>query len=872
MPSRQRAEALRQRFARAALGAGRRVWPTPDILPQDFWLAREIEAAAANEPLPRLLSSAQDWLLWRQCAAEFTAGIELIARGALAEALRRANELATEYSIADRDLANPSGTEGQLLYEVRRAVHARYAAAGVSTVRTLAGELSCVGDARAVEFAGYLSLPPFLKAIIAARQSRGYLTGNRAAAAPEQRARRIITTERNEELERIVAWCRGHLDARPEARTLIVLPGPLDLRERLLTLLQQSLDPHRAVVGAQVGRAAGALVTIEGGESLARAPLVAHALTALALLTGRTPFDALSAWLCAPFWRQPDAIARARLDLWLRSVAPIELDLPALLTLLAGVAPERYAANAGTARDLAVLLSAAHEHLAARSGTPREWAVRMRDALHALNWPGDSARASDAEQTLQRFNELLDEFGELGVASRLMGRDEALQTFSELATRTKFRPASGDALVTVTANLEDPIVRYDGIWVAGLDAGTWPQPLQINPFLPVAVQRAAGIPAASAQGRTAQARALMLAWRAAADDLVFSVPAREEDLELMPSPLLAEWASAPDPLPAPALWLPARLHREVELESLPDAAGPLWPTPDLLPFGTRLVELQSLCAFRAFAEVRLDTRALEGPEPGVSTKVRGQFLHAALEALWGRLKDWQSLQALPADGLELLIEGAVARAAQRLWGATNTHAQLRERARAKLLLNTVCELERRRAPFRVRDVERAASVTLAGARLDLRIDRVDELEDGRLVILDYKSGTRKTMDWYGEHLSHPQLLVYLAALDESVRALATVNVGAREVGFHGIAAVANLLPKLVPPTAQEGMDGSDLWTQSRHLWRARIETLIRAFLSGHAAVDPAPKACLHCDVASLCRIAERAAVIDDEPGEGAEDE
>jgi hypothetical protein len=128
------------------------------------------------------------------------------------------------------------------------------------------------------------------------------------------------------------------------------------------------------------------------------------------------------------------------------------------------------------------------------------------------------------------------------------------------------------------------------------------------------------------------------------------------------------------------------------------------------------------------------------------------------------------------------------------------------------------------------------------------------------------------MDWYGEHLSHPQLLAYLAALDESVRAVATVNVAAREVGFHGIAAVANLLPKLAVATAQEGMDGSDLWTQSRHLWRTRIAALVRDFLSGHAAVDPAPKACLHCDVASLCRIADRAVPIDEEASVGAEDE
>jgi hypothetical protein len=53
-----------------------------------------------------------------------------------------------------------------------------------------------------------------------------------------------------------------------------------------------------------------------------------------------------------------------------------------------------------------------------------------------------------------------------------------------------------------------------------------------------------------------------------------------------------------------------------------------------LPSGTRLLELQSQCAFHAFGELRLGSRVLEAPEPGVPALERGNFLHGALEALW----------------------------------------------------------------------------------------------------------------------------------------------------------------------------------------------------------------------------------------------
>src|ERR1019366_10505904 len=119
------------------------------------WLTREIDARARSEALPRLLSSAQDWLLWRQCTAHFTAQLELVARGALAEGLRRADQLASEYLLPIAAPASGAGAEARLLYDVRRAVRSRHAAERVTTARALATELPFVGDQRAVEFAGY---------------------------------------------------------------------------------------------------------------------------------------------------------------------------------------------------------------------------------------------------------------------------------------------------------------------------------------------------------------------------------------------------------------------------------------------------------------------------------------------------------------------------------------------------------------------------------------------------------------------------------------------------------------------------------------------------------------------------------------------
>lgn len=871
VPSRQRAEALRLAHARAALESGQRVWATPDVLPASLWLHREVEAAAGAAGLPRLLSGAQEWLIWRQCAAEFTDPVEFVARGALAESLRRASELASEYLLPLRDLSGAAeGTESRLLYEVQRAVQARQAAQGVTTAREAARRLDVVGGARALEFAGFAQLPPYLTAISHAREARGLCTRARPVpAVPARCARKILAAERTEELERISTWCGERLAENEQARTLVVLPGAAALRERLATLLRQSLDPGGWMNPQDAAREP--LVAIEGGEALNRAPLVAHALTALALLTDALPYESLSAWLCAPYWQEPDAAGRARVDLWLRAAAPLTLDLRTLLARLAAPPPARHGLARAAARELGARLNAAAAHLEAPNGTPREWAVRVRGALDALHWPGDAPRTSEAQQTLQRFQELLNEFGELAPAVRTLRRIEALQLLNELAARATFRPASGDALITITGFLEDPIVHYDGIWVAGLDAGAWPEAVNVNPFLPVAAQQAAGIAAASAAGRVAQARDLMLAWRAAADELVLSVAARAEDLALMPSPLLQEWADEDRAPPQPKPWLPARIHQTGQLEALLDATAPPWPVTEVLPAGARLLELQSQCAFHAFGEVRLGSRALQAPEPGVTALERGSFVHRALETLWASLRSSQALHALPRVDLEALIARSVEHAAQQLWGSPLARAQLRECARARRVLAEVCVLEGTRAPFRVRDVEFETRAHVAGARLNLRIDRIDVLEAGGLAVLDYKSGAHKTMEWYGERPSHPQLLAYVVALAQDVRALATVDLRAGEAAFHGIASEKGLLPRLDAADWPSGVQADTAWLASRQLWGTRIENLVRDFLAGRAVVDPAPHACKFCDVASLCRIGERALPEEDEAEAGADE-
>ncbi len=878
VPSRQRAHAVRLAHAAAQLRAGQRVWASPDVLPIEAWLTREVEARARQgaAALPRLLSAAEEWFLWRQCTAEAIPDGELLSRGALADGLQHASRVAFEFGIDCANTFAGAAPETHLLGRVWAACGERCDALGAASLPLLAQRLDCM-PASPVHLAGFISPSPRLLGFGAALRVGPELVHPRG----------VLAADEQDELEQIAAWCQRVLGQQSDARLLVVLPGAPGARERLATLIRQALNARAwlQIEPARADREIGGddLVTIEGGEPLAQFPIIAHALDTLRLLVGQpSDFNTVSEWLRSPYWQMPSNVARTHLELWLRTSAALDFDLQRLQRLL----PRAPALLAGPLRELGQQLQQAAEALPSQLATAREWSEQFRTALQACHWPGAAALGSREQQTVVRFHELLEEFGQLGGAGsvRRFSPLQAIHWLRELAAHTSFRPGDEDAVVTISPMLADPVVRYDGIWVAGLHAEAFPQPVRPDPFLPLAAQLASGVPSASAAGRLREAHALLAAWRAATDELVLSASGRSGDLELVPSPLLAAW------LPEPAHtgerrasgWLAAVLGRDEQLEFIEDAVGTAWPGAQPLPGGTRSIELQNLCAFRAYAELRLGSSELGVPEPGVAADLRGQLLHLALQKLWQRLRNSRELEAQTAVALQQLITRSVEEAAELVMCTrerqvhAQQHAQedprtqarsptlARELRRAVFLIGKLCQLEAQRAPFEVEATELETTLTIAGTQMHLRIDRLDRLECGGRVILDYKSGVPVPVALYDERPSHPQLLAYLAAVGADVRAMATVHVSARKLGYAGIASTPNLLPRVKGVKGAPGAEPGKLWSVQRQKWLNCVEQLAAEFLAGRAAVDPKAGACDFCHVRSFCRIAERSVAADAE--------
>src|SRR6185437_10783559 len=156
-----------------------------------------------------------------------------------------------------------------------------------------------------------------------------------------------------------------------------------------------------------------------------------------------------------------------------------------------------------------------------------------------------------------------------------------------------------------------------------------------------------------------------------------------EDLPLAMSPLLAALPRASSEVSLESSlpnWLAAS---PATLETVADIA-PRWTSDRPMRGGTRLLELQARCPFRAFAEMRLGAAALPEPKPGVAAPLRGRILHRALELLWQGLSGRAALEALSEEERERRVEHSARRALEELGSAVSPCAPPRLLAREQL--------------------------------------------------------------------------------------------------------------------------------------------------------------------------------------------
>jgi ATP-dependent helicase/nuclease subunit B len=866
VPSRQRATAVRFAFSAAMLAEGRHLWSSPDVLPWTAWVERELDdARARGERLPRRLTSAEEWLLWQEAVQQTCAGFDVLMPDGMIEPVRRAVGLLDDYglTLSASPTAEVAVLAQSMLHFRRRCED--WGALGRSSWRELSAwirpsERLLIADPAAIgpERARWL------------RERGARIASAEGEAAPCQVVSHETSTN---EAEAAANWCASQLAEDGAARLLVVVPGLTGKRHVWERAFSQRLDQALILAGRESSDQSG--FVIEGGQPLTSYRLVTTALNLIALASASAGFDELSEVLRSPYQSNIPRETSLGLDRWLRehSVATADLSSLQLLT-------SRMGEDLGEPATIAVrqLLAALEPLGKMPSATAASWAQAWAAVLRSCGWPGVAPLSSDEQQGRMRFDELLGEFAGVQIPVRRLTLEEAASRLHAMAQRVSFQPSSEDVPVTITASLEDPIVRYDGIWVAGLSSDVWPPPAQPDPLLPLPLQYACGMARASAEGQSRLAQELQRCWQRSARRCVLSWSRSSEDLPLDRSPLLPQHGLA-DEAVTHRLCVPLEqwsAQQAPVLEAYRERTTAAVAVEGRLRGGTRLLELQSVCPFRSFAELRLQATPLEAPALGITPRVRGMILHKALELFWRTMRDQKSLAGSAAPATRDLIHDCVKRALQetlqREPGSVSAQVRSREHTRTTRVIDDLIAWELARPEFATTILEEPKRHEFVGAALDLQLDRVDRLEDGSQLIIDYKTGRPKTFDGAAERLAQPQLPAYAITAGGDVAGVVSLYLGRGGVKVRGSTdhrdrIYARLAPKQGEPTLAERIER----------WRQQLQQLVTEYLQGEASVHPLPDACKFCHLHALCRInPAKLAELDTDPdnpeGEESEDE
>ncbi|NNL56593.1 MAG: hypothetical protein HKO71_02475, partial [Pseudomonadales bacterium] len=418
---------------------------------------------------------------------------------------------------------------------------------------------------------------------------------------------------------------------------------------------------------------------------------------------------------------------------------------------------------------------------------PSQWLEIFSDLLQQFNWPGERALNSDEFQQRQTFAESCAEFWQVDVLAAEVSASEALallrQKLHDTIYHKQTQTLPGQAVVQVLGTLEASGQHFDQLWLCGMSERDWPPRPTINALLPFALQARLDMPGASEQREFDYAQRLTDSLIIASAQLQLSYVHLSDGVETSLAPIVHAR------LQAAGRELQCIAQTQVAADAQPCIATQPWETlPDfygseypqlydaqqrlVLRRGISLLKDYALNPFIAYARHRLEIEPLPRRESGLTALERGQVLHTVVETFWRNLQSSSALQSCPAGELEQLLTSSVGSALQQLnrrrfkpLGARLLELQQQVFTR---LVQAWLQLERERPGFSVAALEQPLAVQLGGFYISGRIDRIDRLDSGEILLLDYKTGRVATTGWLDERISSPQLPLYWLALQQQL--------------------------------------------------------------------------------------------------------
>lgn len=879
-PNRRLALALKNQFDHFQATQKLSVWDSADILPFSAFVERVYEDAlysASKTRLPVLLTATQVRTLWESIISGSDDGKCLLAIPQTAKLAYEAWQLAHAWQLFPKLNDFPQNEDSKVFQEWAQCF------------KRITQQAQQIDDARLCDLIadsyeylqikktkclicyGFDAFTPqqivFLEKLVTAGCEVISAQPISQCQPRNVNMQRVVCVDNQDEINRAAVWARARIEVEQTARIGVVVPSLAKYRNAILRIFSSVMEPN---VGSALPGAIRRTVpfNVSLGVALTSYPLINVIFQALGLAGSTIEFERASLLLRSPFLGggETEMVNRALLDAQIRKRSEPIITLERLLALAKREKSE--VSCVLLIRQLSTLAKFCQINLHGLK-KPSTWAKIFSALLQVIGFPGERTLDSNEYQTLRKWHEVVADFAMLDNVISVVGYDEAISRLRRMAAEILFQPETPDVPIQILGVLEAAGLEFDYLWVMGLSDEAWPLHPRPNPFLPSGLQRAAKLPMGSTDESLAFSQRLTDGWLSCASEVVCSYPSWSGDHKLKPSSLIKYIAETALDLP---VYISHRdlIQHESSLECYTDYEVPALSEcearQDGLSGGTAVIKDYAACPFRAMARHRINTESLRTPHTGLSAMERGTLVHDVLAQIWRHLRTKAALDHANVDELERLLErvtdSAIAHIRQGRPEILSGRFARIEQRRLINLAREWLEEEKKRSYFTIVATEDKRSICIGGLKLTTRLDRIDELDDGQRIIIDYKTQKVSINTMLGERPDEPQLPLYLISAEPNAIAVAFAYVKTRNMGFIGIARDEDLLPGMKALSESLQRQQYESWTVLVDSWRNSLEALAKGFFSGDARVDPKqyPITCRYCDIQPFCRIHERIGV------------
>ncbi len=838
-PNKRLSRHLQRQFCEAASLQNKKTWHTPKILPLTTWLTTFWQECPDSRIL---LTKIQEKLLWQKIIAEnLGSGFDSLADPAI-----NFHEIVNGWQVENLESIGNENEDIATFQSIYKKFctyckHKNFVT--ISELTTLVIPYLSNYGLEKITFIGFDEYNPQLQSLITAFESVGCkilkIDPNNYQDSIQKRLGLDTITQ---EIIISAEWAKQILNKNPKASLGIVVPNLVELRHKIIQTFTQVLGDTKNI-------------NISAGIPLKNLPVINCALELLSL---SEPFDlkSISALLLSPYTidSTQEKSERFLFNFQLQQSGQVQFNLNDLKNIA-----KKNHINIPTLIENLRKWQDFFYPTENKTITTAEWPKVFTKILKTLGWPGENNLTDIESKAINHFIKLLQEVTTASLIADKISYKKALQILQELVLDNTLQLESDpDASIHIIGTLEAAGINFDYLWITGLDEESWPSSPKPTPFMPIALQKKLLLPHSSAERELHFCETLIKRYKRSAKEIVFSYVRQIEDRTISPSSLIADIPEIPLAdlnLTITPGWS-KKIHHSQKIEPLTNDQAPKLTTSEITRTPSRLLELQSLCPFRAFMEFRLKTKEAKKSSLGISKIDRGTIIHAIVEEFWQKVKSQKSLCALNSVELQELINSYVEKHLSKLALSKPLHKI--EKMCLSSLLTKLFEIEKERRPFTVVATEKSVEIKLSSIPIKLRIDRIDRIDclgEERILVLDYKTGKNlpSTLGWFGPYPENIQLLLYSLAID-AVEGLALIQINADSTKFKEISLEELAFGLRASDPKNDFKDGVT-WHELIEYWRSILTKIADDFAAGVASVTPkSPQTCRHCSFDSACRV------------------